>query len=457
MREKLATRLGFLLVSAGCAIGLGNVWRFPYVAGKSGGGWFVLVYLVCLAALGLPILVMEFAAGRGARHSLARLHATLTPQRRAWRAHGVLGFVGVVTLMSFYTVVTGWMLLYFLKSAAGDFAGLDAAGASDAFADMLAHPLPMALAMLAVSATSSLVSALGLQRGIERIVKVMMLLMLAMIVVLAVHSVMLEGAGEGVRFYLVPDFARVRAVGPVTVVVEAMNHSFFTLSLGIGAMAVFGSYVGRERTLLGEATSVALLDTFVALMAGLVVIPACFACHVEPGQGPGLVFVTLPQVFGQMALGRFWGSFFFAFMGIAALTTVLAGFECILASVMESLHWSRLRASVVAGVAVPLLSLPCVLGFNVWSSFQPMGPGSCVMDLEDFVVSNLLLPLGGLAFALYCTRRYGWGWERFVAEANAGAGLKIPGGKWLRLYCAWGLPAVVLLVFVLGLVEKLRG
>ena len=405
MREKLASRLGFIFLSAGCAIGLGNVWRFPYVAGKSGGGWFVLFYLVSLALLGIPVLAMEFAAGRAAQRSIAKMHEALVPEKRAWRLHGVAGFFGNLVLMMFYTVVM-----------------------------------------------AAVVCSIGLQSGVERISKVMMGMLLALIVVLAVRSVLLPGAGKGVAFYLVPDFAKVREIGMGKVFCEAMNQAFFTLSLGIGSMAIFGSYIDRRHQLFGEAMNVAALDTSVAIAAGLIVIPACFAFGIEPAQGPGLVFVTLPNVFNSMPLGRLWGSLFFLFMSFAALTTVLAVFENIVACIMDFTGFTRRRACAVGALVIGVLSMPCVLGFNVWSSFRPFGEGTCVLDLEDFVVSDILLPLGSLAFALFCTRRYGWGWKSFISEANAGEGWPFPDR--LRLYCAYGIPLIIISLFVTGLLRR---
>ena len=452
MREKLASRIGFIFLSAGCAIGLGNVWRFPYVAGKSGGGWFVLFYLVSLALLGIPILAMEFAAGRAAQRSIAKMHSALVPEKRAWRLHGVAGFVGNLVLMMFYTVVTGWMLIYFCRMAAGRFDGLDTAGIGAAFNAMLGDPVAMGTAAVVVTAMAAAVCSIGLQKGVERVSKVMMGMLLALIVVLAVRSVLLPGAGKGVAFYLVPDFAKVREIGVGNVFVEAMNQAFFTLSLGIGSMAIFGSYIGRRHQLFGEALNVAALDTSVAIMAGLIVIPACFAFGIEPAQGPGLVFVTLPNVFNSMPLGRLWGSLFFAFMGFAALTTVLAVFENVVACVMDFTGLSRRRACAFCALLIGVLSMPCVLGFNVWSSFEPFGKGSCVLDLEDFVVSDIILPLGSLAFVLFCTRRYGWGWKNFLAEVNAGEGWPFP--ERLRLYCAYGVPLIIFSLFVTGLLHR---
>jgi len=452
MREKLASRLGFILLSAGCAIGIGNVWRFPYITGQSGGGWFVLLYLFFLIALGIPVMVMEFAVGRAAQRSIAGAHGVLTPEKPAWRLHGVAGTSGLLLLMMFYTTVTGWMVLYFLKTFSGAFVGLSPEAIGEAFGSMLADPVQQTVAMVGVCFGSVAVCALGLQGGLERVTKAMMLVLLALIAILAVNSAFLDGAEKGLRFYLIPDLARMKSVGFGTVVANAMSQAFFTLSLGIGAMTIFGSYIGRERTLLGEAVHVTILDTVVALCAGFIIIPSCFAYGIEPGQGPGLLFVTLPNVFNHMSGGRVWGSFFFLFMCFAALSTVLAVFEAIIASVRDYTCWSRRRASALVAVTMPLLSLPCVFGFNVWSKFQPLGKGTCILDLEDFLVSDLLLPLGALAFAFYCTHRFGWGWKRFLEEANVGCGPKLPG--WLRIYCGYGLPVAILTVFLVGLARR---
>ncbi len=455
MREKLASRLGFIFLSAGCAIGLGNVWRFPYIVGQNGGGWFVALYLVALALIGLPVLLMEFAAGRAAQRSIVRLHATLTPEKKAWRAHGVAGFIGNVLLMMFYTTVTGWMLIYFVRMSSGSFAGLDSAAVGAAFGGMLGDPWTMAGAMTAVTAVATCVCAVGLQKGVERVTKWLMLCLLVLIVILAVNSVVLDARNSGLaglRFYLVPDFARMKSVGIVKVTVEAMNHAFFTLSLGIGAMSIFGSYIGRDRALLGETLHVCLLDTLVAVSAGVIIIPACFAYGVHPGQGPGLIFTTLPNVFNDMPLGRLWGSLFFVFMTCAALTTVIAVFENILACLMDAFGWSRRKAGFVTGAALLFLALPCLLGFNVWGSVHPLGAETCILDFEDFLVSNLILPLGGLAFALYCCHRFGWGWRNFLTEANTGRGLRVP--SLLRIYCAYVLPTLIVIIFILGLVDK---
>jgi len=451
-KENLATRLGFILLSAGCAIGLGNVWRFPYIAGKNGGGCFVLIYLLFLVLVGLPVLIMEFAVGRAAQRSIAKAHGVLTPTKRAWGLHGLAGMLGNTLLMMFYTTVTGWMLIYFQRTLTGAFAGQTPEAIGQAFGGMLGDPWTQGWAMLGVCVASAGICAIGLQKGLERVTKWMMLCLLGLIVVLAVNSLLLPGAAQGLRFYLMPDLARMLDVGVGKVVVEAMNHAFFTLSIGIGAMTIFASYIGRSHTLAREAVNVTLLDTFVAITAGLIIIPACFAFKLEPGQGPGLIFATLPNVFNHMPGGRFWGALFFLFMSCAALTTVLAVFENIIACLRDYTGWSRARACLVLGLVLPVLSLPCILGFGVWGAFQPFGAGSCVLDLEDFVVSNLLLPLGGLFFALYCCHRYGWGWERFRAEVNAGAGLRMP--SCLRFYCAYVLPLIIATLFTIGILDK---
>ena len=455
MRERLSSRLGFILLSAGCAIGIGNVWRFPYVCGQSGGLPFVALYLVFLVVLGIPVMVMEFAAGRAARRSVATLHEALLPGRRTWRMHGIAGIVGCFMLMMFYTTVAGWMVIYFCRTAAGAFDGMDASAIGNAFGEMLGDWRGQSVAMFGVVLGCAAVCALGVQKGLASVTKWMMLALLGLIVVLAVNSCRLPGAGQGVAFYLLPDsssWSRLAEIGVGTTVVNAMTQAFFTLSLGIGCMAIFGSYIDRAHSLLGESVTIAALDTFVALMAGLIVIPACFAYGVDQCQGPGLVFVTLPNVFNHMPDGRFWGACFFLFMSFAALSTVLTVFESIIAALIECTGWGRRLASFVLAVVMPLLSLPCILGFNAWSAFHPLGAGSNILDLEDFIVSDILLPLGSLAFALFCCHRYGWGWKKFLAEANAGRGIRFP--AWLRPYCAYVLPLVIVFVFVVAIVRR---
>ena len=449
-RELLGSRLGFILISAGCAIGIGNVWKFPYMVGQYGGGAFVLCYLFFLIILGLPVMTMEFAMGRASRKSPVRLYQQLEPKGSKWHLHGYAAMAGNYLLMMFYTTVAGWMLHYFVDIASGAFRGLDAAGVEGKFGEMLADPVSMVGYMLVVVVAGFAICSLGLQNGLERVTKFMMLALLAIMVVLAVHSVFLSGGSEGLAFYLLPDLSRMSEIGFGNVVVGAMNQAFFTLSLGIGAMAIFGSYIGRERALLGEAVNVAVLDTFVAFTSGLIIFPACFAFGVQPDSGPGLIFITLPNVFNQMALGRLWGSLFFVFMTFAALSTVLAVFENIISCTTDLTGWSRKKACAVNLVLMIFLSLPCALGYNLLGGFQPLGEGSTVLDLEDFLVSNILLPLGSLIFVLFCVSRYGWGWDKLVAEANQGKGLKV--AAWMRPYMTYVLPVIVLVILVLGLI-----
>ena len=455
-RESLGSRIGFILLSAGCAIGIGNVWRFPWLAGQYGGAWFVLFYAVFLVALGIPVMTMEFAMGRAARKSPVAMYGALGLPR--WRWHGAVALAGNVLLMMYYTTVAGWMVSYFALAAAGAFAGTDAAAAGARFGRTLSSPLWQVPPMAFVTFAGFGVCASGLRGGVERIVKWLMVALLVLMLALAFHSATLPGAGAGIKYFLVPNAGNVAAHGGwLRVAAEAMNQAFFTLSLGVGSMAIFGSYIGRERALAGEAVRVTALDTFVAIAAGFIVLPACFAFGVEPGAGPGLVFVTLPTVFGDMPGGSFWGAVFFAFLAFAAFSTVLAVFENILACVRDLTGWSRLAAAPACAVAMFLLSLPCALGWSHLSGFKPFGEGSGVLDLEDFVVSNLILPIGALVYVLFCSWRFGWGWNAFVAEANAGRGLRVPAGAAARLYCGIVLPAAVLLLLVLGLVDKFGG
>lgn len=448
-REHLGSRLGFILLSASCAIGIGNVWKFPYMAGQYGGGAFVLIYLFFLAVIGIPVMTMEFAMGRASQRSPARIYQQLEPKGSKWHLHGYVAVAGNYLLMMFYTTVAGWMLNYFVSTALGRFENASPGQIEDLFNGMLADPVAMVAYMAVVVAAGFAVCSFSLQKGLERITKWMMLALLLIMMVLAVNSVFMDGGREGLRFYLLPDWNRVKSIGIGNVVVGAMNQAFFTLSLGIGAMAIFGSYIGRERTLLGESVNVAVLDTLVAVSSGLIIFPACFAYGVEVDSGPSLIFITLPNIFNHMPLGRLWGSLFFVFMTFAALSTVLAVFENIISCTMDLTGWGRKKASAVNCIAVFLLSLPCALGFNLLSGFQPMGQGSSMMDLEDFVLSNLMLPAGSLLFILFCVSRYGWGWKNFVAEANAGRGIKIAG--WMRGYMTYVLPVIVAVILVLGL------
>ena len=450
-REQLGSRLGFILLSAGCAIGIGNVWKFPYMVGQYGGGAFVLIYLFFLVILGIPVMTMEFAMGRAGQRSPARLYQQLEPKGSKWHLHGYVAMAGNYILMMFYTSVAGWMLDYFVRTAGGQFVGADTDGVAAQFSQMLGDPLRMTLFMGIIVVVGFLVCSFSLQKGLERITKWMMVALLVIMVVLAINSVCTAGGSQGLRFYLVPDLARMRKVGIGNVVAGAMNPAFFTLSLGIGAMAIFGSYIGKERALMGESARVAALDTLVALCSGLIIFPACFAYGVQPDSGPSLIFITLPNIFNHMPLGRVWGSLFFVFMSFAAFSTVLGVFENIVSCTMDLSGWSRKKACLFNGILMLLLSMPCVLGFNVLSKFQPLGPGTGVLDLEDFVVSNLLLPLGSLIFIFFCTSRYGWGWKNFTKEANAGKGLKVQ--RWMRGYMCYVLPVLVAVILVLGLIR----
>ena len=451
-RERLGSRLGFILLSAGCAIGVGNVWKFPWLVGQYGGGAFVVCYIIFLLILGLPIMTMEFAVGRASQKSPVRAYQALEKPGTKWHIHGHIALIGNYLLMMFYTTVCGWMLYYFYQMAAGKFEGLDTAGVEAAFPEMLSQPGVMAICMVIVVVAGFLINSFGLQSGLERVTKVMMLALLAIMVILAINSIMTEGASEGLKFYLVPNLDNMREAGITSVIVNAMNQSFFTLSLGIGAMAIFGSYIGKSRALFGEAVNVAILDTFVAFTSGLIIFPACFAFGVSPDSGPNLIFVTLPNIFNHMALGRLWGTLFFVFMAFAAFSTVLAVFENIMSCWMDMTGWSRKKVAVINMVLIILLSLPCVLGYNVWSGFQPFGEGSAILDLEDFLVSNIWLPLGSLVYLLFCTTRYGWGWKNFKEEANEGGGLKIR--NWMRFYVSYILPLIVIALFVIGIKDK---
>lgn len=451
-REQLGSRLGFILLSAGCAIGIGNVWKFPYMVGQYGGGAFVLIYLFFLVILGIPVMTMEFAMGRAGQRSPARLYQQLEPKGSKWHLHGYVAMAGNYILMMFYTSVAGWMLDYFVRTAGGQFVGADTDGVAAQFSQMLGDPLRMTLFMGIIVVLGFLVCSFSLQKGLERITKWMMVALLVIMVVLAINSVCTAGGSQGLRFYLVPDLARMKKVGIGNVVAGAMNQAFFTLSLGIGAMAIFGSYIGKERALMGESARVAALDTLVALCSGLIIFPACFAYGVQPDSGPSLIFITLPNIFNHMPLGRVWGSLFFVFMSFAAFSTVLGVFENIVSCTMDLSGWSRKKACLFNGILMLLLSMPCVLGFNVLSKFQPLGPGTGVLDLEDFVVSNLLLPLGSLIFIFFCTSRYGWGWKSFTKEANTGKGLKVQ--RWMRGYMCYVLPILVAVILVLGLIRN---
>lgn len=453
-RERFSSRLGFILISAGCAVGLGNVWRFPYITGQYGGAAFVLVYLIFLVLLGLPIMVMEFAVGRASQKSAARSFHVLEPAGTKWHLQGYACMAGNYLLMMFYTTVGGWMAAYIFKTLTGEFKGLDSDGVAAVFNDMLARPGYMTFWMVLVVLLSFFICSLGLQKGVERITKAMMSCLFLILLILCIRSVTLPGASEGLRFYLIPDFTRFTENGVGNTIFAAMGQAFFTLSLGIGAMAIFGSYIGKDRTLTGETISICLLDTLVAFLAGLIIFPSCFAFGVDPGQGPGLVFITLPNIFNQMVGGRIFGVLFFVFMTFAAQSTIIAVFENIISFSMDLFGTSRKKAVLINGIAIILLSLPCVFGFNIWSDFQPMGAGSTIQDLEDFIVSNNLLPLGSMVYLLFCTSRYGWGWKNFLAEADTGKGIKFP--AWARVYVSYILPLIVLFIFIMGYYQKFK-
>lgn len=453
-RERFSSRLGFILISAGCAVGLGNVWRFPYITGQYGGAAFVLVYLIFLVLLGLPIMVMEFAVGRASQKSAARSFHVLEPAGTKWHLQGYACMAGNYLLMMFYTTVGGWMAAYIFKTLTGEFKGLDSDGVAAVFNNMLARPGYMTFWMVLVVLLSFFICSLGLQKGVERITKAMMSCLFLILLILCIRSVTLPGASEGLRFYLIPDFTRFTENGVGNTIFAAMGQAFFTLSLGIGAMAIFGSYIGKDHTLTGETINICLLDTLVAFLAGLIIFPSCFAFGVDPGQGPGLVFITLPNIFNQMVGGRIFGVLFFVFMTFAAQSTIIAVFENIISFSMDLFGTSRKKTVLINGIAIILLSLPCVFGFNIWSGFQPMGAGSTIQDLEDFIVSNNLLPLGSMVYLLFCTSRYGWGWKNFLAEADTGKGVKFP--AWARVYVSYILPLIVLFIFIMGYYQKFK-
>ena len=455
-RDKLGSRLGFILLSAGCAIGIGNVWKFPYVVGQSGGGLFVLIYLFFLVILGIPVLTMEFSVGRAAQKSPAKMYEQLEPKGSKWHIHGKVSLIGCYLLMMFYTTVAGWMLKFFVSTASGEIVGMDTAAVENHFnVDVLGDPVSLIVYMGIVVVIGVAVCLIGVQNGLEKVTKIMMLALLAIMVVLAVNSFTMPGGAEGLSFYLMPDLSAIEKVGITNILVSAMNQAFFTLSIGMGSMAIFGSYIGKDRSLLGESVNVALLDTFVAVASGLIIFPACSAYGVDVTSGPKLLFITLPNIFNNIPLGRLWGSLFFVFMSFAALSTVLAVFECIIANTMDLWGLSRKKACIINGILLFLLSVPCCLGFNILGGFQPLGTGSTILDLEDTVVSNFILPLGSLVFILFCVTKKGWGWDNFVNEANTGKGLKIK--RFMRGYMTYVLPVLVMFVFIMGIVGIVNG
>ena len=448
-RESFKSRLGFILISAGCAIGIGNVWRFPYLVGNNGGGAFVLFYLFFLIAVGIPVMTMEFAVGRASRKSAVGGYQALEPKGSKWHIHGWFCMLGCYLLMMFYTTVSGWMLDYFFKFLVGDFEGLNTEQVVGVFNNMLADPVELSIWMVINVVVGFAVCSLGLQKGLERISKGMMLCLLGLIVLLAVRSITLPGAAEGLAFYLIPNFEVMKENGIFNVISAAMNQSFFTLSLGIAAMEIFGSYMEKDYSLLGESIRIGAVDTFVAFVSGLIIFPACFSFGINPDSGPSLIFITLPNVFISMAGGRIWGTLFFLFMTFASLSTILAVFENIIAFCMDQFGWDRKKASIINMVVILVASMPCVLGFNVWSAFQPLGPGSTVLDFEDFLVSNLLLPIGSMVYLLFCVTKWGWGFDNYLAEANTGKGLKVP--RMLKYYFMIPLPLMVLALILQSL------
>ena len=448
-RESFKSRLGFLLVSAGCAIGIGNVWRFPYVVGENGGGIFVLFYLLFLVAMGLPVLTMELAVGRGSRKSAVLAYKELEKPKSKWHIHGWFAILGCYVLMMYYTTVSGWMVSYFYKFVTGEFkAGMDVDATGSVFSDLLADPKQMGFWMILTVIVGFIVCSRGLQNGLERISKIMMTALLVLIVVLAVHSITLSGAGEGLRFYLIPNLSTVEKVGIGNVISAAMNQAFFTLSLGVAAMEIFGSYMSKDHALAGEGVRICALDTFVAVMSGLIIFPACFSYGVEVTSGPKLIFVTLPNVFVNMAGGGIWGSLFFLFMTFASFSTVIAVFENIMSFAMDMFGWSRNKTAIINCIIILIASIPCVLGYNVWSDLHLIG-GRDVLDSEDFLVSNLLLPLGSLIYLLFCVTKWGWGFDNYIEEVNTGSGLKM--SRKLKPYFQFVLPVLILIILIQGL------
>ena len=449
-RESFKSRLGFILVSAGCAIGIGNVWRFPYVAGENGGGLFVLLYLVFLVLMGIPVLTMELAVGRASRKSAVLGYKKLEKPKSKWHIHGWFCMLGCYLLMMYYTTVSGWMTSYFYKFATGTFeSGMTSEQVSGVFSQLQSNPIEMVIWMAIITILGFLVCSRGIQKGIEKVSKVMMIALLVLILALAVNSILLSGAGEGLKFYLVPDFEKVSEIGIGNIVSAAMNQSFFTLSLGIAAMEIFGSYMSKDNTLPGESVKICALDTFVAIMAGLIIFPACFSYGVEPDQGPALIFITLPNVFVNMAGGRIWGTLFFLFMTFACFSTIIAVFENIISFCIGMFGISRKKSVVINAVIILIASLPCVFGFNIWSGFELFGQN--VLGMEDFLVSNILLPVGSLIYLLFCVTKFGWGFDNYLTECNTGKGMKF--ARFLKPYFQFVLPILVLIVLVQGFIK----
>ena len=447
-RESFKSRLGFILVSAGCAIGIGNVWKFPYITGLNGGGIFVLFYLLFLLIMGIPVLTMEFAVGRASKKSAVLGYKALEPKGSYWHIHGWFCLIGCILLMMYYTTVTGWMFLYFTKFASGTFANIEVSAVDSVFGNMLSSPTEMGIAMAIVVIAGFIVCSLGVQKGLERVTKIMMVLLLCLIIILVIHNFTLDNAIEGIKFYLLPNIERVKEQGLMSVITAAMNQAFFTLSLGIGAMEIFGSYMSDQETLAGESIWICVLDTFVAICSGLIIFPACFSFGVNPDAGPSLIFMTLPRVFIHMPFGNMWGTLFFMFMFFASFSTVIAVFENILSNFIDNFNWKRNKAVIIACILILVGSIPCVLGYNLWSNIHPF-PGKDFLDSEDFIVSNILLPGGSLVFLLFCTWKWGWGFDNYLEECNKGMGPKM--SKVFKNYFKFVLPLLILFILIQGL------
>lgn len=450
-REKLGSRLGFILLSAGCAIGIGNVWKFPYMTGQNGGGFFVLFYLLFLVLFGVPIMAMEFSVGRAAQKSPVKMFQKLEKKGTFWHFHGYICMLGNYLLMMFYTVVAGWMLYYVYASITGLYHGMNNKQIVDVFKGLLNNPMILFICTCTIIISGFFILSIGLENGLEKVTKIMMLFLIVLIIILAIHSLFLKGGMKGLAFYLKADFKKLTEIGIGNVVIGALTQAFFTLSIGMGSMAIFGSYINKEHTLLGESINVAFLDTFVALCSGLIIFPACAAYGVDVDSGPGLLFITLPNVFNHLPLGNIWGSLFFLFMLFAAFSTVLAVFETITACCMDLFHLNRKKACMMNIILMILLALPCLLGFNILSGIHPLGAESSILDLEDFIVSHLILPIGSMIFLIFCVSRYGWGWKNFIKEVNTGEGLQFK--KWMYPYLKYILPIIIFIVFIIGIIK----
>lgn len=450
-REKLGSRLGFILLSAGCAIGIGNVWKFPYMTGQNGGGFFVLFYLLFLVLFGVPIMAMEFSVGRAAQKSPVKMFQKLEKKGTFWHFHGYICMLGNYLLMMFYTVVAGWMLYYVYASITGLYHSMNNKQIVDVFKGLLNNPMILFICTCTIIISGFFILSIGLENGLEKVTKIMMLFLIVLIIILAIHSLFLKGGMKGLAFYLKPDFKKLAEIGIGNVVIGALTQAFFTLSIGMGSMAIFGSYINKEHTLLGESINVAFLDTFVALCSGLIIFPACAAYGVDVDSGPGLLFITLPNVFNHLPLGNIWGSLFFLFMLFAAFSTVLAVFETITACCMDLFHLNRKKACMMNIILMILLALPCLLGFNILSGIHPLGAESSILDLEDFIVSHLILPIGSMIFLIFCVSRYGWGWKNFIKEVNTGEGLQFK--KWMYPYLKYILPIIIFIVFIIGIIK----